>query len=185
MEMDISSRTKQITDLVAQAQTNPADFGLIYQEYIQSIYKYIYSRVGNQQDAEDLTSQTFTSALQSLHKYRNQGYFSAWLFTIARNKVRDFYRNNKHEIDVENIDNLNRYAEDIHAQVERSLDVERLSRLVRGLKEEEQELIRLRYLAELPFAEIARVVGKKEDAVKKALYRLLDRLEGQMEVENE
>ena len=183
--MNISSRTKQITDLVEQAQTNPANFGLIYQQYAQLIYKYIYSRVRNQQDTEDLTSQTFMNAMQSLHKYRDQGYFSAWLFTIARNKVRDFYRKNKPEIDVENIDNLNRYAEGIHEQVERSLEVERLTRFVRGLKEEEQELIRLRYLAELPFAEIARVVGKKEDAVKKALYRLLERLEGQMEVENE
>jgi RNA polymerase sigma-70 factor (ECF subfamily) len=56
-----------------------------------------------------------------------------------------------------------------------------LSKLIRALPDDQQELIRLRYVAELPFAEIGHLLGQKEDTVKKSLYRLLARLKAQLE----
>lgn len=173
-----------LTDLVSQAQEDPSTFGTLYNQFIEPIYRYLYSSLRNRQDAEDLAAQTFLSALLALPKYRDRNHFSAWLFSIARNKAMDHFRRAKREIDVEIPDHLTDHS-NVQEQVSRSLDVQHLSTLIQGLRSNEQELIRLRYVADLTFAEMAAVLGKKEDTVKKALYRLLAQLESQMEVENE
>lgn len=170
--------------LVAQAQEDPARFAALYQQYVQPVYRYIYRRVGNQQEAEDLTGQTFLSALQALPGCRDREHFPAWLFTIARNKVMDYFRHHSRELDMEFPAHLASQS-DLQEQVFQDLEVQRLSALVGRLEEEEQELIRLRYVAGLTFPEIAVLLGRKEDAVKKELYRLLARLRSQMEVRNE
>ena len=174
----------EISTLVAQAQQDPAAFGPLYDHYIQPIYRYLYSRVANTQEAQDLAAQTFLSALETLPRYRDKGYFSAWLFRIARNKVMDHYRKQKHETDWDLPENQG-VNPDLLSQVIQSQDVQLLSQLIGILAEADQELIRLRYVAELSFAEIAALLGKKEDAVKKNLYRLLARLESQMEAQND
>jgi RNA polymerase sigma-70 factor (ECF subfamily) len=174
---------KKIADLIAQAKEDPSMFGPLYQRFIQPIYRYLYSRVKNRQVAEDLAAQTFLSALQALPRYRHQN-FSAWLFSIARNKAMDHFRKSKREIDGEFPDNLVAHS-DVPKQVSQTLEIQQLSGLIQGLRPYDQELIRLRYVADLTFAEMGVVLGKKEDAVKKALYRLLDQLENQMEVGHE
>jgi RNA polymerase sigma factor (sigma-70 family) len=74
---------------------------------------------------------------------------------------------------------------DLALDVETSQRRERLRQLVQALKEEERELIYLRYVAELSFAEIARSLRKNEEAVKKSLYRLIARLKGELEADHE
>ena len=63
----------------------------------------------------------------------------------------------------------------------RTEELSRIRSIIKNLNEEEQDLIRLRYVADLSFAEIADLLGKREDAVKKSVYRLLARLKSQME----
>jgi len=72
--------------LVEAARRDPAAFATLYRRYVTPIYRYIYSRLGNVADAEDLTARVFTEALEGLHRYREQGNFAAWLFTIARHR---------------------------------------------------------------------------------------------------
>jgi RNA polymerase sigma-70 factor (ECF subfamily) len=174
----------EIAELVAQAQQNPADFAPLYDRYIQPVYRYLYSRVNNFQDAEDLTAQTFLSALEALPRYRHKGHFSAWLFAIARRKAMDFFRKRRRETNlIETEDGVE--DTDLLSNAKQSQDVQQLLSLVDGLEQTDQELIRLRFVADLSFAEMSALLGKKEDAVKKALYRLLVRLESQMEARND
>ena len=75
--------------LVAGAKQDPQAFAQLYDLYVQRVYRYLLSKVGNEQEAEDLTAQTFLSALQGLERYTHRGNFAAWLFSIARRKVAD------------------------------------------------------------------------------------------------
>jgi RNA polymerase sigma-70 factor, ECF subfamily len=169
--------------LVRSAQRDPGQFGALYDRYVQPVYRYLYSRVGAASDAEDLTAQTFLRALEALPRYRHRGYFSAWLFAIARHKVIDHYRRRRVQVPLE--DSAPGDDPDLLAQAVQSDQQEQLKDLLRSLTEDGRELIRLRYTAGLSFAEMAALTGRNEEAVKKALYRLLDRLQEKMEASNE
>jgi RNA polymerase sigma-70 factor (ECF subfamily) len=166
--------------LILAAQKNPVDFAAVYDRYAQSIYRYFYSRVDSPADAEDLTAQTFLAALESLPRYRHRGYFSAWLFSIARSKAMDHFRRRKPQVELSETERSD--EPDPFTRVAHGDEIARLLDLVRGLEETDRELIRLRYVVDLSFAEIANLLGRKEDAVKKTLYRLLDRLQVQLNV---
>lgn len=166
--------------LVAQAKQDIQAFGRLYDLYVQPVYRYLLSKVGNVQDAEDLTAQTFLAAIQDFKRYRHKGKFAAWLFTIARNKAADFYRKQKSQLSVENTDAyLSRnLGERNIIKTDQQLD---LSRLINELPDKDQELLRLRFVAEMRFKEISALLGKNEGAVKKATYRLLNKLQSQLE----
>ncbi len=166
---------------VLAAQQDPAEFAALYDCYVQPVYRYLYSRVDNAADAEDLTAQTFLAALEALPRYRHRGYLSAWLFTIARSKVMDFFR----RCPVLPLDEHPADQPDLLAQASRSDEIQRLVGLIRTLEAGDRELIRLRFVADLSFAEMAALLKKKEDTVKKSLYRLLARLQSQLEASHD
>ncbi|MCC7117400.1 MAG: RNA polymerase sigma factor [Anaerolineales bacterium] len=154
---------------------------VIYDAYVRPIYRYLYSRVGNAPDAEDLTAQTFLAVLEYLPQYQHRKTFTAWVFQIARNKAMDYFRSNRHvQVEV-NESMVDPTQSDILEAVITEECRTRLKSLIYLLDEDERELIRLRYTAELSFVEIAQLLGRKEDAVRKALRRILDRLSTQME----
>jgi DNA-directed RNA polymerase specialized sigma24 family protein len=80
--------------LVEEARHNPEAFAALYRRYFTPLYRYLYRRLSNAHDAEDLTTQVFIDVLEGLatHRYREGGCFVAWLFTIARRRLVDFYR---------------------------------------------------------------------------------------------
>jgi RNA polymerase sigma-70 factor (ECF subfamily) len=168
------------SSLVSSAQRDPAEFAALYDRYFRQIYHYLYSRVGSAAEAEDLTAQTFLAALETLPRYHHRGHFAAWLFTIARNKARDFYRTGMPPIPLD--ENHPDKTNDPLSQVIQTDQVEQLANLIHKLDTDEQELIRLRYVADLSFAEIGVCLGRKEDTVKKTFYRLLARLQRQLEL---
>ncbi len=161
---------------------SPAAFERLYRQYLQPVYRYLYLKTGSQVEAEDLTSQVFLSALGGLNNYRHKGYFSAWLFSLARRKAADYYRSRQRQVSLE-ADRIDPPAPeaDLMAGLIHQEDMQSLGRLVAALPEEERELVRLRFAAGLGFEEIAAVLGKKSSAVKMALYRLLERMEKQLE----
>ncbi len=155
----------------------------IYDTYAKPIYRYHLSRVDNAPDAEDLTAQTFLAVIESLVRYRHRDNFTAWIFQIARNKLMDHFRRNHSHGEVhESV--VDPAQGDVLEAVVRDESRARLKSLLHLLDEEERELIRLRYTAELSFVEIAQLLGRKEDAVRKAIRRILDRLSIQMEAQN-
>jgi RNA polymerase sigma-70 factor (ECF subfamily) len=169
--------------LVRLAQTDAQAFGALYDRYVQRVYRYCFYRTNNAADAEDLTAQTFLAALEALPRYRQDGAFAAWLFSIAHKKVADYHRRIPHlPLDESSLPAI---QTDFGLDMEKSQRRESLLRLIRSLAEQERELIHLRYVAELSFAEIARVLHKKEDAVKKMLYRLSARLKSGLETSHE
>ena len=86
------SRPVDDAELVESARNDPAALAALYQRYLTPVYRYLYHRVGNSADAEDLASQVFIEALEGLVRYQDRGNFAAWLFTIAYRKAITFYR---------------------------------------------------------------------------------------------
>ena len=168
--------------LVECARENPEAFSVLYRRYLTQIYRYLYRKLGNPQDAEDLTSQIFSEALEGLVclRYRPGGCFIAWLFTIARRRCVDFYRQRP----VQALDDPPSPEPGLLAAVEKGQDLQRLTNLLAQLDEERQELLRMRFSAGLSFAEIGQVEGRSEAAVKMAVYRTLEALRAQWEGNN-
>jgi RNA polymerase sigma-70 factor (ECF subfamily) len=172
--------------LVRAAQTDAQAFGALYDRYVQRVYRYCYYRTNSPPDAEDLTAQVFLAALEGLPRYRQDGHFAGWLFSIARKKVADFHRRTQHTMQVAMDESvLPPIHADLAMDVEKSQRKEHLLKRIQELAQEEQDLIHLRYVAELSFAEIARTLRKNEEAVKKSLYRLLARLKQELEANHE
>lgn len=76
--------------LIEAARKDAKEFGNLYNLYVDRVFRYLFSRVGNIKVAEDITSQTFLAAFEAFGNYRHDGHFASWLFTIARNKVMDY-----------------------------------------------------------------------------------------------
>jgi RNA polymerase sigma-70 factor (ECF subfamily) len=170
--------------LLQAAKRDPKAFGEVYRLYVEHIFRYLFGRLGSVPEAEDATAQTFLAAFESFGKFRQDGHFASWLFAIARHKAMDHYRQRKNTIPIEEIRDLPEAADPLPGII-RSQQAAALRELIQALPEEDRELLRLRFLAAMSFPEIARLLGRNEDAVKKAAYRLLARLHGQLEVSNE
>lgn len=171
--------------LIVNARQDPLAFTELYNAYVVPVYRYLYSRTGNRDDAEDLTAQVFLAALEGLPGYRHNGHFAAWLFTIAHNKAMDHYRCQRREAPISLARQQPGPGPDLLDSMIQSEGLENLMRHIRRMNEQEQELLQLRFVACLGFREIALILYKNEAAIKKQYYRLLARLESQMEEKRE
>jgi RNA polymerase sigma-70 factor (ECF subfamily) len=165
---------------IREAQVSSEAFARLYDRYAPNVYRYLLSRLGNVAAAQDVTSQTFLKAYEMFPRYRHEGYFSAWLFAIARSKYVDYLRRTKNRSET-NIETIQDPQPDLLQGVIRSERLAELKTAIRKLSEEEQDLLRLRFVANLSFAEMASLLRRKEEAVKKTLYRLLARMQSQLE----
>lgn len=172
------------TTRITASQRDPAAFDQLYLTYADPVFRYLYSRVGQRQEAEDLTAQTFLAVLEALPRYRHRGHFAAWLFSIARNKVMDHFRRGRQQSSIDDIEEIPSTHNLPQEQIANER-VRQLNGLIMQLPKDDQELLRLRYVAEISFNEISILVGGKTDAVKKRFYRLLARLQSQLEDSNE
>jgi RNA polymerase sigma factor (sigma-70 family) len=168
--------------VVEAARHDPEAFAVLYRFYLMPLYRYLLSRLNNIHDAEDLTALVFTEALEGLvaHRYREGGCFAAWLFTIARRRLVDFYRQHPFAL----LDDPPSPEPGLLAVIEKDEDVQRLAHLLTQLDEDHQELLRLRFSARLSFSDIGILEGRSEAAVKMALYRTLDFLRTHWEDKN-
>jgi len=163
-------------------QTITADFTELYHRNATNVFYYLYSRVRNVADAEDLTSQTFVTALENLSGLRDPRKFTPWVFTIARNKAFDYFRQSQRR-PMADFDEELESARAVEVTLSQT-DQDRLcdlESLISRLSPLEQEYLRLRIVADLPFAEIASILSEPETRIKKKCYRLLERLQAQVE----
>ncbi|MEV4491426.1 ECF subfamily RNA polymerase sigma factor, BldN family [Micromonospora coxensis] len=176
---DPSDPATEVWALVERAQAGEAEaFGLIYDRYVDTVFRFVYFRVGNRQLAEDLTSDTFLRALKRIGSFTWQGRdLGAWLVTIARNLVADHFKSGRYRLEVTTGDVLDADREDRGpegspeaAVVEHITNVALLT-AVKRLNPEQQECIVLRFLQGFSVAETARAMGKNEGAIKALQYR--------------
>jgi RNA polymerase sigma-70 factor (ECF subfamily) len=154
--------------LVQRARQHDQEaFAQLYEEYFDKIYRYVALKIGDRTEAEDMTQQVFVKALRSISSFRWKGRpFSAWLFRIAHNLIVDYLRKRSRRAAVPLAEPLPAGDGDPQQAAERRLDIDRLALATRQLTEAQREVISLRFAGELPIAQVARVMGKNEGAVK-------------------
>ena len=161
--------------LVRRARAGDHDaLGELYDRFRDRVARFATGRLGDAEKAEDVTSETFEGVLRGLSAYRPGTDFEAWLFTIARRRVADHFRRRARRREVE-LDELGRAAsaggpEDAVLAAERRAEV---AGAFRRLRPDQQEVLALRVLGGLTAAQVAKVVGKSEGAVRVAQHRAL------------
>lgn len=171
------------SELIARAKEEPEAFGVLYERYVARIYRYLYYRTGNPQDAEDLTARTFYRALKSLPRYQDRGLpFAAWLYRIAHNVVANWLRDRSRRpvVALEAIGGGKSQEREPHEAIEKQEEQERLLRVVRSLPPERQELLILKFVEGMSNAEIGAVMGRTEGAIKSLYHRTLVALRAQL-----
>lgn len=173
-EQDETEATRLIA-LVELARGGDCEaFGLLYDHYQLSIYRFCYHRLGSVALAEDLTSETFFRALRGMAGFRWQGKdFGAWLMTIARNLTADHYKagRTRMEYATEDMSAHDAPTEGPETAVLSSLTNEALLQALTELPAEQQECLIMRFLQGLSIAETAKVLGRSSGAVKQLQLR--------------
>jgi RNA polymerase sigma-70 factor, ECF subfamily len=152
-----------------QGKPNEA-FAELYRRNLNRIYRYILIRVGDVSDAEDITAQTFLSALNSLKGYRGSG-FTAWLFGIARKKTADHFRKSRKEIAFEFLQDRSEEALHLDELIGGALTIERVRIALQKLPADRTEALTLHIFSGLSYAEVGKVMGRSEAAAKMLAYR--------------
>ena len=164
--------------LVLAAKAGDASaFGELYERYRDPIYRFCLARTGAAHDAEDLTSDVFVKALQSLDRYQDRGLpFVAFLYRIARNAAIDRARTLKQPFSFDGL--LVEPASKQNVEQEATFAVEKsilLAALAR-LKPEHRDVITMRFIEGYAALEVAQFLGKTEGAIRTLQHRALERL---------
>lgn len=162
------------------SQQIPA-FEEIYRQEVDRVYRYLYFRLGNVEDAQDITTQTFMSAWQEFPNFRGDSKVSTWLLGIARHKLSDYFRSRHFVQQKQNIDIDRLSAQPDAAQLPmdmilQQLELEKIADTLRLLSQERADALSLRLFAGMNIAETAKLLNKSEAAVKMLIHRGLDEL---------
>lgn len=166
------------TRLVDQAKSgNPEAFANLYDAYVERVSRYIYFRVAEDCDMEDLVSQVFLKAWENLDRYKpGTSPFIAWLYTIARNLVIDYYRTKKKDLPLEEAIAMPSELELPDDLAQTHFDLEAMRDGLQALSKDQQQALVLKYIAGLPNDSIARIMNKQEGTVRGLQMRGLQTL---------
>ena len=152
-------------------------FAELYDRYVERVYRHVYYRVGSRGDAEDLTQQVFLNAWRAIGRYRQTGApFVAWLFAIAHNAVAGFYRRAKETQDLDLEPAAAADWSNPEAETLASYDRAAVRRAILRLKSEQQQVVIMRFVEGLTYADIAAALGKREGNVRVIQHRALHEL---------
>ncbi len=154
-------------------------FGVLYDRYLDHIYRFVYYKTFSKETTEDITSAVFHKALQKINTFAiEKGNFSSWLYRIARNSVIDYYRTKKSDVSLEDVFDVG-----VDERTPETLDaiaaLETVTKYLKTLNAKQREIITLRIWEERSYREIAELVGGTEDSVKMAFSRSIRELREQ------
>lgn len=156
-----------------------------YNAFYSKILNYVFYRTGQDRHlAEDLTQEIFMKALERFDSYDSARAFQAWLYTIARNHLTDYYRKRRERVSYDTLENVLTTEEDVPADIDQRRLVQRVVTALSKLTDSEQELITLRYVQELTTEEIADILGKNSNAIYVGLHRAVKKLRTVMDGEH-
>ena len=156
--------------------------------YVDRIYRFIYFKISNKEDAQDITSEVFLKTWQYINNKKKVQNFNALIYQIARNSVIDHYRKRTQTELVREEDILktihDKRSEQIIEQIDIDSDMKGIETMLLRLKDEYREVVLLRYIEEFSIKEIAEIIGKSTGATKVILHRAMKKLQSMTSNEN-
>lgn len=154
-------------------------FAVLYDEYVQPIYRYIYFKLSNRTDAEDVTSGVFLRAWEYLTSPQAEeiGNFRQFIYTVARHSIVDVYRQRSRRQEC-SLDEMQEYADPKKGNeaLDERQEIQQLMECIKTLKQDYQDVLLLRYIEGLPSKDIAVILGKTQGSVRVTLHRALGKL---------
>ncbi len=164
-------------EIIEAAKKNSKRFEPIYKKYHEQIFRYVYQRMDDKEQAFDVTSQVFLKAITKLHKYEFKGVpFSSWLYRIAMSEVYQFLKDNNAHRTI-NVDTMG-LSEMIEEMDDNDRDEEKqmLIKVIGELPEEELQIIEMRYFEKRSYREIGEILGIAENNAKVKTFRIVGKL---------
>ncbi len=149
-----------------------------YKQYYPRLFAYIYARVGNTHQSEDIVSDVFERVYLKLDSLRDRDALATWLFTIARNAIVSHVRKHSREtiVDHDTMSELSPATASVESEVMHREDLAGVARAVRTFSQREQDIISLKFDAELANVQIARIMGLTEQNVRVIIFRTIRKL---------
>ena len=176
----ILNREESVADSnIARHRTAISGFTALYEEHMAYVFRYINYRIGNRNEAEDLTSVVFEKALEAFHRYdRHKAAPQTWLLAIARNTVTDYLRKSskRKTMPLDNAVGIESADPSPPEETERREEYQQLQFCLAALPRREQEIISLKFGGELNNRQIASVIGLSENNAGTILFRAICKL---------
>lgn len=154
-----------------------AAFAELYDRHVVRIYRHIYYLVGDAREAEDLTAQTFLKAWEAVGRYKERGApIVAWLLRIAHNLAVSFLRSKRDHSELDDGYVDHKRGGNPEEELEQSSDERSVREAVMRLRDEQRQVIMLRFVEEMDYREVAEVIGKSVPAVRVIQHRALGNL---------
>ncbi|QSZ27116.1 RNA polymerase sigma factor [Aceticella autotrophica] len=144
-----------------------------YEKNFDDVYRYVYFKIGNKWDTDDIVSEIFKKAYEKYKSIKSNP--RSWLFSIAKNTITDHYRKNKNVTLEDNISYFS-YHDIFENKFEKEAEIDCLKKSIYSLPKEEIEIINLKYFAGMTHREISQIIQKTEDAVKMKVFRIIQKL---------
>jgi RNA polymerase sigma factor (sigma-70 family) len=153
-------------------------FTTLYDRYVDLIYRHICYRISDKKEAEDLTQEVFIKAWKAINKYRKtEAPFKAWLLTIARNLIFDYYKASKKAVSLDEIGNLEEPSkENIEQDFEDQENRNYLKNAISKLGGDKQKVLLMHFIDDFSYSEIAEALKKSEGAIRVIQFRALNEL---------
>ena len=179
-----AERSNDDIPLVLRAIRRDQDaFGELYDRHVVRVYRHIYYMVGNAAEAEDLTAQTFLRAWEAIERYQVRGApFVSWLLRIAHNLGVSYLRSKRESSELHDgiVDTKER--RDPEWSYQQTAEEELVREAILKLREEQRQVIILRFIEDLDYKEVAEIIGKSVAAIRVIQHRALNSLRKQMKL---
>jgi RNA polymerase sigma-70 factor (ECF subfamily) len=173
--VNLNTTEKRLLDLAAKGNKNA--FGLLYEKYLDEIYRFVYVSINDQWEAEDITENAFIKAWEQLPIVYSQNSeienFRVWLYRIARNLIVDYFRSKKPLVLEDEISSFENSPEDVYSENNLS---KRLFKAIMQLEPNYRQIIVLRFINQLSHKESAKIMNLGYNNVRVLQYRALRKL---------
>ena len=168
---------EELKQILQKAQNGDQEaFALIYDQFADKIYRFIFFRVGHKEVAEDVLSDTFIKSWQKINQINTPQALSGWLYQIAKNNIIDYYRIKRDLVPLEQVENTLEDAVNPVDSANATMQQKRILLVLDQLPKEQQEVIKYKFFEDLSNEEIAYVMGKTEGAIRVLQHRAISGL---------